>query len=83
MSGRDAVKEITETDPMRREANHGLMVAWINRDLMSRHRCDVRKSIVLYDEDYLFVAASPGDIHSSLWKPLYDEGVRYWSRGIV
>jgi len=36
-----------------RAANEKLMVAFINADLASRVGLDVRKSIVLYDRNYL------------------------------
>jgi len=40
--------------PMVRKMNKGLMVQFINRDLLNRAALDVRKSVVLYDENGLF-----------------------------
>jgi len=39
---------------MVRKMNKGLMVQFINRDLLNRAALDVRKSVVLYDENGLF-----------------------------
>ena len=55
------IEKITETDPMRRQANKGLMVAWINADLARRCGNDVRCSVVFYDEDKLFMGAVRAD----------------------
>lgn len=78
--------EITETDVMRVEANHSLMVSWINADLFNRASHDVRKSIVLYDEHKMFLTALPPATsmsEPSISDRLAEFGVRYWSKGIV
>lgn len=79
--------ELTETDPMLRSVNHDLMVRWINSDLINHASNDVRRSVVLYDEDKLFVAALEPDFGpvppSVLAEKLYSVGVRYFSKGIV
>ena len=84
--------EVTETDVLYREMNTGLMVAWINADLLNRCGHDVRSSIVLYDEDGDFTyAVAPGEVSNGprpdeiaqLWPRLWAAGVRSWSRGIV
>ena len=74
------------------KVNKGLMVQWINADLMSRMGHDVRKSIVFYDEARVFETAMlPAD-----WQALADAGkrdeflsrlcaatpIRYWSKGV-
>ena len=76
--------EVTETDVLYREMNTGLMVAWINADLLNRASHDVRKSIVLYDMDGDFVYAA-GSLFTveGMWAELWAAGVRSWSRGIV
>jgi hypothetical protein len=78
--------EITETDAMRREVNRGLMVQWINADLLVRANHDVRTSVVMYDADRLFMFALPGRVdmtNDDLIDALADNGVRFYSRGIV
>ena len=67
-----------------REINHGLMVAWINRDLFDRCSNDVRKSTVFYDADKMFVAALPAGIYNpGLDDLIANTGVCYYSTGIV
>lgn len=80
------ITEITETDPLRREANHGLMVAWINANLLDRASHDVRTSTVLYDEDKMFILALPEglELTDQQRANLYEStSVRFWSKGIV
>lgn len=80
------VAEITQTDPLRREANTGLMVDWINANLLDRASHDVRKSIVLYDENLLFIMALPEGITltEGQRRELFDKTpVRFWSKGVV
>jgi hypothetical protein len=75
--------ELKTTDPMRREFNRGLMVAWINADLINRARHDVRKSFVYYDNAGVFVIAmfrGPEEIGNEVFEQL---NIRYWSKGIV
>lgn len=81
------LEQITETNAMMRSVNQGLMVHWINADLINRAGHDVRKSIVLYDEDQMFVQALPAvlgpELHPNVHKLAYDAGVRFYSLGIV
>jgi hypothetical protein len=69
--------------PMLREVNEGLMVRFINNDLINRAHLDIRKSVVLYDEDGLFEHAlselPDEDVQARL---LEQTNVRYWSKGI-
>lgn len=87
MSTITKLTELTETSPMNREINRGLMVWWINQDLVERARLDVRKSLVLYDEDKVFYGALDYDdltvVIVTYHAKLYDAGVRYYSKGIV
>lgn len=79
--------ELTETDPMLREINRGLMVSFINRTLPASAGYDVDKSTVLYDEAKMFEAVLPpvmGPVPSpGLSDKLYEVGVRFYSIGIV
>lgn len=81
------LEQIESTDPMLREVNRGLMVHWINRDLVNNAWADVETSIVLYDEARFFVAALPpvmGPVpNEGLTKKLLSVGVRFYSTGIV
>ncbi len=77
-------------DALRRTLNRGVMVAWINADLINRAGCDVRKSIVLWDNERNFVMALAPAITPALFRerlPLVTDsmhraGIRYWSVGI-
>lgn len=79
---------ITEVDPatldlLTREANKGLMVAFINADLLKRADLDIEDSIVFYDEQMMFEFAVPALPPKPYMDRLYRETpVRYWSRGI-
>lgn len=79
------ITEVTATDPMRREINHNLMVAWINADLLNRCDRDVRRSLVLYDADGVFMYACPPcfEPNDAAWAAFTEAGARTWSRGIV
>jgi hypothetical protein len=78
-------------DAMRSELNRGVMVAWINADLMNRADCDIRKSIVLYDADRVFVMALGTSVTPEIFRDrmslvadsMARAGVRYWSVGIA
>lgn len=74
-------------NPMHQEANKGLMVAWINHDLLNRCVHDVRKSFVIYDADGLFEYAlvnPPSELKASVLQQAHDTlGWRYWSKGIA
>lgn len=81
-----SIPRITTTGPMLKQINRGLMVNWINSDLVNRASNDIRKSTVFYDADQMFVAALPAgiDLPESAWDTLEREtGVRYWSTGLV
>jgi hypothetical protein len=75
--------ELTDTDPMLREINRGLMIRWINADLTARAHYDVRTSTVLYDADKLFAGALPFPINDELREMLGETAVRFYSTGIV
>ena len=60
-----------------------LTVAFINADLASRVGLDVRKSIVLYDRNFLFNYALDRLPSERTLRKLYQQTpVRYWSRGV-
>ena len=78
-------------DPLRRSLNKGVMVRWINADLLDRCNNDVRKSIVFYDDAGVFETA----LTASQWGQLSEElraeflaklyahtAIRYYSKGI-
>lgn len=80
--------------PLRKQLNRGVMVQWINADLIDRAGCDIRKSIVLYDADYSFVMALPADVTPEVFTERLATlpntvaamgriGIRYWSKGLV
>jgi hypothetical protein len=80
--------------PLVKHLNKGLMVAWINADLIERAGCDIRKSIVMLDEGYTFVMALPATITPAEFQARLDAqpntvaamrsiGIRYWSHGLV
>lgn len=77
--------EVTHTDAMVSEINRGLMVRWINADLLNRFDRDVRASIVCYDTEGMFVYAFPAKYEPTddEWDVLTQHGVHSWSRGIV
>jgi len=75
----------TLATPMHKQANRGLMVHWINADLLNRCANDVRKSYVFYDSDGLFTyALRLDDEPSAEWlQKIYDATpIRYYSKGI-
>jgi len=72
-----------DVDQMVRKINRGLMVRFINADLVNRAGLDVRKSVVLYDADKMFEYALPELPAPELLDRLHDEaGIRYWSKGV-
>jgi hypothetical protein len=79
------------TDMIRNNLNRGVMIQWINADLFNRADCDVRKSIVLYDADRVFVMALGTSVTPDIFRdraPLVADsmsraGIRYWSVGIA
>lgn len=76
--------------PLRAKLNKGLMVHWINADLLSRAGHDVRKSIVFYDDAQTFETAltqadwdALGDKREAFLQRLYAATpVRFWSKGV-
>ena len=68
----------------------GVMVQWINDDLINRAGCDVRRSIVLWTADRHFVMALPASLTEAdfldrvgtVQAKLNQIGVRYYSKGI-
>jgi hypothetical protein len=91
----DTVQPLPKSDdsllgPLRAKMNKGLMVQWINADLLNRMGHDVRKSIVFYDDMQTFETA----LTQADWEALGDKRetflemlaartpVRYWSKGV-
>ena len=73
----------TDLDPIQRTVNRSMMVAWINADLVSRAPHDVRKSIVLYDEDCMFVYALQNMPDEELLQEIGERtSVRFYSEGV-
>ena len=69
--------------PTVRAANERLLTAFINADLPSRVGLDARKSIVLYDKNYLFNYALDRLPNERTLRKLYHQTpVRYWSKGV-
>jgi hypothetical protein len=70
-------------DPLRQTANKGLMVSFINADLLNRAGLDVRKSIVLYDDAGVFEYALDSLPNTEVLQRLYDQtAIRFYSEGI-
>jgi hypothetical protein len=70
------------------------MVSWINRDLLNRADCDVRKSVVFYDADRVFMMALSAEVTPAGFRERLETlpnaiaaarrlGARYWSAGVV
>lgn len=81
------------TDMIRVTLNRGLMVDWINRDLFNRADCDVRKSVVFYDADRVFVMALGTAVTPAMFRDRIETmpnvvasmariGIRYYSIGV-
>jgi hypothetical protein len=69
--------------PTVRAANEKLIGAFINADLPSRVGLDVRKSVVLYDGNFLFNYALDRLPNERTLRKLYHQTpVRYWSKGV-
>lgn len=81
------VQTVTEVDPstfspLLREGNEGLMVVFINADLLNRAGLDVRDSIVFYDDAHVFAyAVSELPDEETLQALAQSTVIRYWSRG--
>lgn len=80
-------------DMLRQHLNRGLMVDWINRDLVNRADCDVRKSVVFYDADRVFVMALGVSVTPAIFRAriaampnvlasMARMGIRYYSIGV-
>jgi hypothetical protein len=79
--------------PLRQSLNAGAMVQWINADLVNRADCDVRKSVVFYDADRVFMMALGTSVTPGMFRDRLDSlpnaiaaayriGVRYYSIGV-
>lgn len=80
-------------DMLRQTLNRGLMVDWINRDLINRADCDIRKSVVFYDVDRVFVMALGTSVTADIFRARIETmpnvvasmqrmGIRYYSIGV-
>lgn len=70
-------------DEMRQEINRGLMVHFINADLLNRCNLDVGRSVVLYDDVGVFEYAVPALPDADGLQRLYNEtAIRYYTVGI-
>ena len=82
----NTVTELENAGDLHRFANRGLMVHWINADILSRANCDIDKSIVFYDEHSVFEYAMPAGAElpaSDILAALYDRtNIRYYTRGL-
>lgn len=77
------IPQLPAQNPMHRELNEGLMIAFINADLLNRAGLDVRKAIVLYDKDGDFRYALPEMPDETIQSRLMTEaGIAYWSKGV-
>jgi hypothetical protein len=69
--------------PTVRAANERLMVAFIQADLPRRVGLDTRRSVVLYDGNFLFNYALDAWRNERTLRELYHRTpVRYWSKGV-
>ena len=76
-------QEINPSDlnPMQREFNKGLMVAFINKQ--GAYHLDVRKSFVYYDADKDFVIATSLEVGGPGGEAAFETlGIKFWSKGI-
>jgi hypothetical protein len=70
-------------DMMHTTANKGLMVHYINADLMNRAHLDVRESFVFYDGAGIFEIALSNMPNANALQRLYDHSnIRFWSKGV-
>lgn len=80
----DTVTEISvdELPEMQRDVNRGLMVHFINADLLNRASLDVQRSIVFYDASKIFAYATDSlPDNATLQRLAATTSVRFWSRG--
>jgi hypothetical protein len=69
--------------PTVRAANEKLMAAFIQADLPRRVGLDTRRSVVLYDGNFLFNHALDALPNERALRALYHQTpVRYWSKGV-
>ncbi len=69
--------------PTVRAANEKLMAAFIQADLPRRVGLDTRRSVVLYDGNFLFNYALDALPHERALRALYHRTpVRYWAKGV-
>ena len=69
--------------PAVRATNERLMMAFVQADLPSRVGRDARKSIVLYDRNFMFNYALDRLPSEHMLRKLYHQTpVRYWSKGV-
>jgi len=82
----DTVKRVDPKDipPFTRNANKGLMIQWINRDLVNRAKCDIHTSYVFYDKDYLFAnLVLTLELSELGLRQLFEHtNIRYYSKGV-
>jgi hypothetical protein len=70
-------------DLLVREANRGLMVMFINHNLLERANLDVRYSVVFYDDRHMFEYAMAEMPDEETQRKLLDHTtVRYWAKGV-
>lgn len=75
--------DASSMEALQRTMNKLLMVEWINADLPNRASHDVRKSIVLLDEDGMFVSALKELPDEELLQQIGERtSVRFYSRGV-
>ena len=75
--------EASSLEAIQRTMNKLLMVEWINADLPNRASHDVRKSIVLLDEDGMFVSALKELPDEELLQQIGERtSVRFYSKGV-
>lgn len=75
--------DLDTVDLMVREANRGLMVMFINHNLLERANLDVRTSIVFYDDRHMFeyaMAEMPDE--DTQRKLLAHTTICYWAKGV-
>ena len=84
------MSEILEPQPPQPSAMHvelqrSLAIAYINADLVNRAKCNVNRSIILYDKDGDVAAVLPVDEqlpNETVQRRLVAAGIRSWSVGI-
>jgi hypothetical protein len=75
--------DLDTVDLLVREANRGLMVMFINHNLLERANLDVRSSVVFFDDRHMFeyaMAEMPDEDMQR--KLLAHTTVRFWAKGV-